>query len=388
MIRVFNPKFKKIILFLLVNCLSYIPTYAQTLQATETKALLTVLVVNYEKKILEGETVTFIATKDKKSYRGTTDENGKFQILIPKGDKYLVQYKEFATDRNYNTLDVSSTKGLIELEYTLSIESLKIYTLNNVFFDLGKSILKPESAKELNELVEYLLFKKKMKIEIAGHTDNSGDKTANQKLSEDRANAVRNYLMGKGIASERIIAKGYGDTQPIGDNNVDTGKQKNRRTEVRIIKEENNVAVIKATIQKQIACSGIVFMKGIGILQNKELVKKRGYSGDYAINRPPSICTLDSIVNFLTINTTQTITIVGHVAEGKDELTKKYEQTASESLATMVKTFLVGHKIDPQRIKTRGMGSSQLLFKNEEDHKLNDMYSTNRNDRVEIINSQ
>ena len=59
----------------------------------------------------------------------------------------------------------------------------------------------------------------------------------NQKLSEDRANSVRNFLIKNGIAGDRIIAKGYGDTQPIAENNTDAGKQKNRRTEVRTIKE-------------------------------------------------------------------------------------------------------------------------------------------------------
>ncbi|MGZ4035465.1 MAG: OmpA family protein, partial [Bacteroidia bacterium] len=68
-------------------------------------------------------------------------------------------------------------------------------------------------------------------------TDNVGNKDANQKLSEDRANSVRTYLIKKGIAAERIVAKGYGDTQPIDDNKTEAGRQKNRRTEVRTIKE-------------------------------------------------------------------------------------------------------------------------------------------------------
>ena len=80
-------------------------------------------------------------------------------------------------------------------------------------------------------------LKKSMVVEIAGHTDNVGNKDANQKLSEDRANSVRNYLIKKGITTERILAKGYGDTQPVADNSTDAGKQKNRRTEVRTIKE-------------------------------------------------------------------------------------------------------------------------------------------------------
>jgi OOP family OmpA-OmpF porin len=226
---------KKIILSLFV--VSNFHMYAQTLQATETEALLTVSVVNNKEKALEGETVTFVAAKGKKSYTGITKADGKFQILVPEGDKYTVQYKAFSANENYNTLDIPSVEGMVNFDYKLTIEPPKVYTLNNVFFDSGKSSLKPESSKELNELTEYMQLKKTMVIEIAGHTDNVGNKDANQKLSEDRANAVRNYLIKKGISADRIVAKGYGDTQPVADNTTEEGKHKNRRTEVRTIKE-------------------------------------------------------------------------------------------------------------------------------------------------------
>ncbi len=226
---------KKIILSLFV--VGAFHSYAQKLEPTETQALLTVSVVNNKEKPLEGETVTFVGAKTKKSYKGITKADGKFQLLIPKGDKYNVQYKTFSANKNYNTIDIPSTEGMIHFDYKLTIEPPKVYTLDNVFFDSGKSTLKPESSKELNELSEYMQLKKTLVIEIAGHTDNVGNKDVNQKLSEDRANAVRNYLIKKGVTADRIVAKGYGDTQPIGDNTTDAGKQKNRRTEVRMIKE-------------------------------------------------------------------------------------------------------------------------------------------------------
>ena len=99
-------------------------------------------------------------------------------------------------------------------------------------------------------MIKYLMFlvlylvecnyqtKKTMVIEIAGHTDNVGQPEANKKLSQDRADAVRNYLIKKGVKALNVQAKGYGDSQPIATNNSDAGKQKNRRTEVRIIKEQ------------------------------------------------------------------------------------------------------------------------------------------------------
>lgn len=224
-------------LLLFIFAIASINSYSQTLEPTETQALLTVLVANDKSKPLEGERVSFFATKDKKVYSGITKANGKFEILVPKGDKYKVQYKAVGGNEDYNTLDMPAVEGLITFEYKLTIVPPKVYTLDNVFFDTGKATLKPESSKELNELAEYMQLKKSMVVEIAGHTDNVGNKDANQKLSEGRANSVRNYLIKKGIVAERIVAKGYGDTQPVADNSTDAGKQKNRRTEVRTIKE-------------------------------------------------------------------------------------------------------------------------------------------------------
>ncbi|MCW3070767.1 MAG: hypothetical protein JWO44_657 [Bacteroidetes bacterium] len=212
---------------------SFFLTTAQTLQPTETEALLTVVVVDKAQKPLEGEKVTFVAAKDKKAYSGVTKADGKFDLLVPEGDTYNVQYKAFSENQDYNVLKMPSMEGTVSFEYKLIISPPKTYTLDNVFFDTGKSTLKPESSKELNELVEYMLMKKSLKIEIAGHTDNVGNKDANQKLSEDRANAVRSYLVKKGVEAGRVIAKGYGDTQPVAENTTDAGRQKNRRTEVR-----------------------------------------------------------------------------------------------------------------------------------------------------------
>lgn len=222
--------------FLLISLLAFSASInSQSLQPTETEALLTVIVVDKTQKTLEGETVTFVAEKDKKKYSGITKADGKFDILVPEGDSYKVQYKAFTEDQDYNVFKMPSVEGTVNFEYKLIINPPKNYTLDNVFFDSGKSSLKPESSKELNELAEYLVLKKSLVIEISGHTDNVGTKEANLKLSQDRANSVKAFIVKKGIAGERIIAKGYGDTQPIADNSTDEGKQKNRRTEVRSV---------------------------------------------------------------------------------------------------------------------------------------------------------
>ena len=87
----------------------------------------------------------------------------------------------------------------------------------------------------MDELFDYLKLKEELNIQIAGHTDNVGSQESNQILSEERAKSVVNYLIAKGIAKERLSSVGYGDSQPIADNNTAEGRKTNRRTEVRIL---------------------------------------------------------------------------------------------------------------------------------------------------------
>ena len=119
----------------------------------------------------------------------------------------------------------------------IKIEPPKTFVLDNVLFDIGKATLKPSSNKSLNELVELMKLKPGLVIEIGGHTDNYGKHDVNMRLSHDRANSVRNYLIKKGIAKDRITAKGYGDTKPVASNKTEESRKQNRRTEVNIIKE-------------------------------------------------------------------------------------------------------------------------------------------------------
>jgi outer membrane protein OmpA-like peptidoglycan-associated protein len=118
---------------------------------------------------------------------------------------------------------------------TIMIEQPKSFTLDNVHFDTGKSSIKSSSHDELKELVEFLKLKPEIKIEIGGHTDNVGAELANQTLSQKRANSVMKYLVEHGVSSRRLIAKGYGESAPVADNNTEKGKKLNRRTEVRIL---------------------------------------------------------------------------------------------------------------------------------------------------------
>ncbi len=107
----------------------------------------------------------------------------------------------------------------------------KPIALNNIFFDTNKSILLPSSSKELDKLAGYLKDRDTILISIGGHTDSIGNTAANDKLSNDRAKAVADYLISKGINKKRITFKGYGSTKPVDSNATEKGRQRNRRVE-------------------------------------------------------------------------------------------------------------------------------------------------------------
>ncbi len=105
-----------------------------------------------------------------------------------------------------------------------------------VSFELGKAYLTSESFPELNKLAQYMFRHSNFVISINGHSDNSGSKRKNQRLSEERARAVFEYLITKGVQN-KMYYKGYGDALPVADNSTDEGKAKNRRVEFEIMKE-------------------------------------------------------------------------------------------------------------------------------------------------------
>ena len=165
---------------------------------------------------------------------GVSDEIGKFSVMLPNDETYDASYK----DRNGKLMSAPIElpgNQLLLINWELKYELPRTYTLDNVFFDTGKSTLRPSSFAELDELVEVLNYNTAMSIEISGHTDNVGEVDINQRISESRAKAVRTYLLKKGIPEERVKAVGHGESQPIASNDTDEGKQKNRRTEVRIL---------------------------------------------------------------------------------------------------------------------------------------------------------
>ena len=202
-------------------------------------ATIRVIVTNYKQQPLKGEEVIFINAANKKKFSARTDGTGKCSLELKAGAKYLIKLKTLTDTSNYSSFEIPALQPgqFFEAPFTVNIqyEPAKSFTLDNVQFDFGKPSLRPESLKELNEIAEYMKWKEEENYEIAGHTDNVGKDEDNLKLSQSRADAVKNYLVKKGIAAARLTAKGYGSTQPVAANETPEGRQKYRRTEVHIV---------------------------------------------------------------------------------------------------------------------------------------------------------
>lgn len=109
--------------------------------------------------------------------------------------------------------------------------------LNNIFFQTGSANLYEESLVELDKVAELLRSTPTLRIELAGHTDNVGSSQSNQTLSEQRAKAVYDYLLQRGIDASRLSYRGYGESRPVASNDTEEGRQQNRRTEFTVIEK-------------------------------------------------------------------------------------------------------------------------------------------------------
>lgn len=163
---------------------------------------------------------------------------GEFLVCLPANNNYALNCSKngyLFFSENFALTDNKSTEPFKKDVPLSPIKSGEKVVLKNVFFETNKFDLKPESIVELNKLVDFLKSNPTLKIELSGHTDNVGDKKANQTLSENRAKAVYDYLIKSSIPADRLTFKGYGDTQPIDDNKTEKGRANNRRSEFKIL---------------------------------------------------------------------------------------------------------------------------------------------------------
>jgi outer membrane protein OmpA-like peptidoglycan-associated protein len=188
------------------------------------------------------ELIIFRSQKNNNEYQVISDENGKFSTRLPNGDKYDIYIMGFKDSVSQNVLDIPALgpNSYYKNPFTVNLEfdPPKTFVLDNVEFDFGKSNLRPSSYPTLDDLADYLKRKPDQRIEIGGHTDNVGSDAKNLVLSLERAKSIVEYLISKGITNDRLVAKGYGAEEPIEENTTEEGRQKNRRTEVKILDQE------------------------------------------------------------------------------------------------------------------------------------------------------
>ena len=170
----------------------------------------------------------------------SNSSTGKYLVSLPSGRNYGIAVKKEGYLFHSENFDLPATADYQEVTKDIALKNIAVgstIVLKNIFFDLSKATLRPESTNELERLAKLLTDVPTLRIEISGHTDSRGSADLNQKLSESRAKAVVDYLTtNKGIAASRLEFKGYGFAKPLVANAVtEDDHQMNRRTEFKII---------------------------------------------------------------------------------------------------------------------------------------------------------
>ncbi|MCS6894770.1 MAG: OmpA family protein [Bacteroidia bacterium] len=163
---------------------------------------------------------------------------GKYLASLPAGRNYGIAVTADGYAFHSENFIVEESQGYREIRKDIGLEKYKAGTviiLRNVFFDFDKATLRPESKAELERVYQILVDNPKIRIRVAGHTDSMGSDEYNQKLSENRAKAVYEYLIKRGISPERVAYIGYGESKPIDTNDTEEGRQNNRRVEIEIL---------------------------------------------------------------------------------------------------------------------------------------------------------
>ena len=194
-----------------------------------------------EIEIVDNEANMVIATFKSNS------KTGKYLVSLPAGKNYGIAVKKEGYLFHSENFDIPKTAAFQEVEKNVRLKKLSVgnkIVLRNIFFDLNKATLRPESTIELNRLIKLMTDVPSLRIELGGHTDSQGSDSYNMTLSEQRAKAVVDYLVKNGIASDRLESKGYGETKLFNEceNGVKCSPeqhQQNRRTEFTVLNFEN-----------------------------------------------------------------------------------------------------------------------------------------------------
>lgn len=180
-----------------------------------------------------------LQTNEIESLVSSDSVSGAYLIVLTQGAEYALYVNKKAYLFQSLNFNYSAVKDYEPIILDIDLEKAREGTtaiLQNIFFDVDKYELQQKSITELQKILRFLKENPSVKVEISGHTDNSGSPAYNLQLSQKRAQAVYDYLISNDVDPKRLFSKGYGATQPIADNTLEEGRQKNRRIEFTVIR--------------------------------------------------------------------------------------------------------------------------------------------------------
>jgi len=169
---------------------------------------------------------------------------GKYILILPQGNNYNISFEADGHMYHSENLYIAENSAYSEIHKTIELATIKVgksVVLDHLFFGHDETLILKQSKTALDKLYELMLNMPKMKVEISGHTDSKGKPDYNMRLSQDRAQAVVDQIVKRGIDKSRMVAKGYGETEPIANNLDNEGKEdlegmaKNRRVELKVL---------------------------------------------------------------------------------------------------------------------------------------------------------
>lgn len=171
-------------------------------------------------------------------FKTVTNDSGMYVAQLPRAGVYGIEINATGYLYFLDIIDLIGQSGDVKVMRDFYLQKIEVGTkvvLENIYFETGKAVLRPESFDALDQVFRFLENNPDMKLEISGHTDNTGTLRINQKLSRDRAKAVVNYLVGGGIPETMLVYEGYADSQPVAPNDTSEGREKNRRVEFKVL---------------------------------------------------------------------------------------------------------------------------------------------------------
>lgn len=229
-----NRKFFALAMSVLVG---FGAAFARDLVPNKTHAVLNVTYTNYDDVPQSHKKLTFVGQNNPKNKLViTTDQYGEASFHIPREETYTILCESLTGPFECgNTPYVSKTASSGGITVTFDDTRAE---LTGVTFKAGSAELVPTSLKTLDAAIAGLTRNPKALVEIQGHTSSEGSDELNDRLSQERAYSVKDYMVSKGISEGRLKANGYGSSQPKADNSTEAGRKANRRIELVVLSEE------------------------------------------------------------------------------------------------------------------------------------------------------